>query len=43
MHPLEQLILWLIASDIIWGALVALWVAIGIPIALIAQRKKNRK
>lgn len=45
MHPLETLIAFLFASDIIWGTLAALYVAIALPIwvIILKKREKNKK
>ncbi len=44
MHPLELLLAWLFATDLIWGAIVILWLIIGFPIAYLIERKReNRK
>ena len=42
MHPLEALFAFLFASDIIWGTLAALYVAIALPIWVIILKKASR-
>lgn len=43
MHPLEWLFAFLIASDIIWGVGVAIYLLIAMPIAYFVIRKRERK
>lgn len=43
MHPLEALLRWLIFSDLIWAALVSLWVIVALPISYLIIRKKDRR
>lgn len=43
MHPFEQLLLWLFASDIIWGTLVVLYLIIAIPVGVIIAKRRDKK
>lgn len=43
MHPFEQLLFWLFASDIIWGTLVALYLIIAIPVGVIIAKRRDKK
>lgn len=43
MHPLEVLIAWLIASDFIWAAAVALYLAVALPISFIILKRRDKK
>lgn len=43
MHPFEMLFLFLFVSDILWGALVAGYLLIALPISYLIIRKRDRK
>lgn len=43
MHPIEQFVAWLILSDIFWGALVVVYLAIGYPIMHYIIKKREDK